>query len=165
MPFLSPAKLLVILVVALIVLGPEKLPQVARQLGALWSDFRAFRDRLESQVRDTFPDLPSTDRITQAVRSPITFLDGLADTHQANAGGAGMPSSVDTGRSEALVDGTDPASGDSAGGAGANGAGTGTPVPDRRAVGSARGGRPGTERAVHTPLPPWSDALGDPGMN
>jgi hypothetical protein len=76
-----------------------------------------------------------------------------------------MPSSVDTGRSEALVDGTDPSSGDSAGGAGANGAGTGTPLPDRRAVGSARGGRPGTERAVHTPLTPWSDALGDPGMN
>ena len=165
MPFLSPAKLLVILVVALIVLGPEKLPQLARQLGALWGDFRAFRDRLESQVRDTFPDLPSTDRITQAVRSPITFLDGLADTHQANAGGAGMPSSVDTGRSEALVDGTDPASGDRTNGAGANGTGTDTPVPDRRAVGSARSGRPGTERAVHTPLPPWSDALGDPGMN
>ena len=155
MPFLSPAKLLVILVVALIVLGPEKLPQVARQLGALWGDFRAFRDRLESQVRDTFPDLPSTDRITQAVRSPITFLDGLADTHQANAGGAGTPSSVDTGRSEGFVDGTDPARGESAD----------APLPDRRALGSARGGRPGTERAVHTPLPPWSDALGDPGMN
>ena len=165
MPFLSPAKLLVILVVALIVLGPEKLPQVARQLGALWSDFRAFRDRLESQVRDTFPDLPSTDRITQAVRSPITFLDGLADTHQANAGGAGTPPSVDTGRSETLVDGTDPASGDGTDAASTDGDGTGTPRTDRRAVGSARGGRPGTERAVHTPLPPWSDALGDPGMN
>ena len=165
MPFLSPAKLLVILVVALIVLGPEKLPQVARQLGALWGDFRAFRDRLESQVRDTFPDLPSTDRITQAVRSPITFLDGLADTHHPTAGDAGTPSSVVAGGSEGPVDGTTPARGDSATSDGTSGDGTGTPRPDRRAVGSARGGRPGTERAVHTPLPPWSDALGDPGMN
>ena len=39
-PFLSPAKLLVILVVALVVLGPDKLPKVARQIGGLWGDFR-----------------------------------------------------------------------------------------------------------------------------
>ena len=37
---LSPAKLLVILVVALVVLGPDKLPKVAKQIGSLWSDFR-----------------------------------------------------------------------------------------------------------------------------
>ena len=40
-PFLSPAKLLVILVVALVVLGPDKLPRVAKQIGGdLWGDFR-----------------------------------------------------------------------------------------------------------------------------
>ena len=70
MPFLSPAKLLVILVVALIVLGPDKLPKMAKQIGSLWGDFRKFRERLESDVRGTFPDLPSTDTIAQAVRSP-----------------------------------------------------------------------------------------------
>ncbi len=81
MPFLSPAKVLVILVVALIVLGPEKLPRVARQIGELWRDFRTFRERLESEVRDSFPQLPSSDTIAQAVRSPLTFLDNLADSH------------------------------------------------------------------------------------
>jgi len=85
-PFLSPAKLLVILVVALVVLGPDKLPKVAKQLGSLWSDFRKFREKLESGVRDTFPDLPSTDTITQAVRSPLSFLDTLADTHMSETG-------------------------------------------------------------------------------
>src|SRR5580698_198884 len=60
MPFISPAKLLVVLVVALIVLGPDKLPQVARQLGALWGDLRRFRSRLESDVRGAFPRLPPT---------------------------------------------------------------------------------------------------------
>jgi TatA/E family protein of Tat protein translocase len=78
---LSPAKLLVILVVALVVLGPEKLPKVARQIGNLWGDFRKFRERMESEVRGTFPDLPSTETITNAVRSPISFLDSLADSH------------------------------------------------------------------------------------
>ncbi len=80
-PFLSPAKLLIILVVALIVLGPDKLPKLARQIGGLWGDFRKLRERLESGVRDNFPDLPSTETISQAVRSPITFLDNLADSH------------------------------------------------------------------------------------
>lgn len=81
---LSPAKLLVILIVALVVLGPDKLPKVARQIGGLWADFRSFRERLESGVRETFPDLPSTETITQAVRSPVAFLDNLADSHAEN---------------------------------------------------------------------------------
>lgn len=82
---LSPAKLLVVLVVALLVLGPDKLPKVAKQLGGLWGDFRKFRERLELEVRDTFPDLPSTDTITQAVRSPLTFLDSLTDDPDENS--------------------------------------------------------------------------------
>jgi TatA/E family protein of Tat protein translocase len=82
-PFLSPAKLLVVLLVAIIVLGPDKLPKVARQIGSLWGDFRRLRERLETDVRGNFPDLPSTEKISQAVRSPITFLDSLADTHDA----------------------------------------------------------------------------------
>ncbi len=94
MPFLSPAKLLVILVVALIVLGPDKLPKMAKQIGSLWGDFRKFRERLESDVRGNFPDLPSTETIAHAVRSPLSFLDTLADSHSAenaatSAGGPG----------------------------------------------------------------------------
>jgi TatA/E family protein of Tat protein translocase len=87
-PFLSPAKLLVILVVALIVLGPDKLPKMAKQIGGLWGDFRKFRQRFESDVRGSFPDLPSTDKIAQAVRSPISFLDDLADAHGENGSSA-----------------------------------------------------------------------------
>jgi sec-independent protein translocase protein TatB len=83
-PFLSPAKLLVVLLVAIVVLGPDKLPKVARQIGSLWGDFRRLRERLETDVRGNVPDLPSTERISQAVRSPITFLDSLADTHDAD---------------------------------------------------------------------------------
>jgi len=85
-PFLSPAKLLVILVVALVVLGPDKLPKVAKQIGGLWGDFRKFRERLETEVRGTFPDLPSTETISHAVRSPLSFLDTLADSHSAENG-------------------------------------------------------------------------------
>jgi Sec-independent protein translocase protein TatA len=79
--FLSPAKLLVVLVVALFVLGPDKLPRVARQLGSLWRDLRTLRQKLESEVRGTFPDLPSADTISRAVHRPLSFLDDLADSH------------------------------------------------------------------------------------
>ncbi len=93
MVFLSPAKVLVILVVALIVLGPDKLPKMARQIGGLWGDFRRFRHRFESDVRGSFPDLPSTEKIAQAVRSPLSFLDTLADAH--SVGNEATSGSVD----------------------------------------------------------------------
>jgi sec-independent protein translocase protein TatB len=80
--FLDPSKLLVILIVALVVLGPDKLPGVARQMGAAWGEIRKFRERLETEVRGTFPDLPSTHQVAQAVRSPLSFLDQLADAHE-----------------------------------------------------------------------------------
>jgi sec-independent protein translocase protein TatB len=53
---LSPAKILVVLVVALVVLGPDKLPRVARQAGRLVSDFRKFRDGLNAEVREALGD-------------------------------------------------------------------------------------------------------------
>ncbi len=81
---LSPAKLLVVLVIALIVLGPEKLPQMARQVGAMWGDLRRWRKTLESEMRSTFPDLPPTHEVVQAVRSPLAFLDKLADAHDSS---------------------------------------------------------------------------------
>jgi sec-independent protein translocase protein TatB len=53
---LSPAKILVVLVVALVVLGPDKLPRMARQAGRLAKDFRKFRESVNSEVREAFGD-------------------------------------------------------------------------------------------------------------
>ncbi|MBO0715453.1 MAG: twin-arginine translocase TatA/TatE family subunit, partial [Acidimicrobiales bacterium] len=53
---LSPAKILVVLVVALVVLGPEKLPRMARQAGRLVNDFRRFRDSVNAEVREAIGD-------------------------------------------------------------------------------------------------------------
>jgi len=85
---LDPAKILLVLVVALIVLGPDKLPKAARQLGAAWGQLRQWRARLEEEVRGAVPNLPSTATITDAVRSPLSFLDRLADEHTGGAPGA-----------------------------------------------------------------------------
>src|SRR5579863_4763447 len=92
---LSPAKLLVILIIALVVLGPEKLPQVARQLGAAWHDLRQWRSRMEDEVRGAFPNLPPTHEVAQAVRSPLAFLDRLADEHERAMSDGETDSDVD----------------------------------------------------------------------
>ncbi len=76
---LDPAKLLVIAVVAIILLGPDKLPQVARQVGGAWRSFNQFRHRMETEVRNTMPDLPPTSEIARLARSPSALLDHLSN--------------------------------------------------------------------------------------
>jgi TatA/E family protein of Tat protein translocase len=75
----SPVKLLIVIVVAAILVGPDRVPQVARQLGAAWKAFRAFHERVEQEVRDNIPELPSTAEIARLARSPVAFLNQLAD--------------------------------------------------------------------------------------
>ena len=76
---LSPLKLLIVLVVALLVAGPDKLPQIARQLGGAWRAFRSFSSRIEDEIRSSVPDLPSTGDLARFARSPVALLDKLAD--------------------------------------------------------------------------------------
>lgn len=74
---LDPAKLLVILVLALVVLGPERLPKAARQLGAFFRDFMTWRAKIEDEVRSALPeiDLPS---IPTVPRGGLTgYLTGM----------------------------------------------------------------------------------------
>jgi sec-independent protein translocase protein TatB len=76
---LDPGKLLVIAVVAIILLGPDRLPQVARQVGGAWRSFNEFRHRMESEVRNTMPDLPDTSEIARLARSPSALLNHLSN--------------------------------------------------------------------------------------
>lgn len=150
---LSPWKIVVIVVVALLVLGPEKLPSVARQVGGFWGDFRRFRARLESEVRGVFPDLPPSHEVASAVRSPLAYLNRLADEHDRQATGDVEAPAPATGG----VDETSPPGA-------ANGAGTPERAPGRAALptASSPGGqwRPG-EVTDGLSLP----APDDPSMN
>jgi sec-independent protein translocase protein TatB len=75
---LSPLKLVIVLIVALVLVGPDKLPGLARQMGAAWKAFRGFSTRIEDEVRANMPDLPSTGDIARFARSPVALLDSLA---------------------------------------------------------------------------------------
>src|SRR5579875_3557659 len=67
---LSPEKLFIVLIVALVLLGPDKLPKLARQLGAGWAKLREFQQRMEQEVRE----------IVRIARSPVSYLNSLADS-------------------------------------------------------------------------------------
>jgi sec-independent protein translocase protein TatB len=75
---LDPGKMIVIAVVAIILLGPDKLPQFARQIGGAWRTFNDFRRRMESEVRSSVPDLPPTSEIARLARSPSALLAHLS---------------------------------------------------------------------------------------
>ena len=77
--FLSPVKIMVIVAVVLLLLGPDKLPDVAHRLGSSWRALKQLQERVESEVRDAIPDLPSTGDIARIVRSPINLLNQLSD--------------------------------------------------------------------------------------
>ena len=76
---LSPFKIMIIVAVVLVVLGPDKLPQAARQIGNGWRSLKQFQQRVESEVRDAIPTLPSSGDLARVVRSPVNLLNELAD--------------------------------------------------------------------------------------
>ena len=62
---LSIPHLVVIFVIALIVLGPEKLPQVARVLGKAMADFRRITTDFRIQIEDEMRDMERHTRVQQ----------------------------------------------------------------------------------------------------
>jgi len=79
---LSPLKILIVVTVALILLGPDKLPEVARQLGGAWRTLKGYQQKIEDDIRSVMPDLPATSEIARLARSPVNLLNSLADRAQ-----------------------------------------------------------------------------------
>lgn len=90
---LDPAKILVILALALVLLGPERLPKAARQVGAFWRDVQDFRARVEEEVRGALPDI-DIPKIPSIPRGGVTgYLTGMmadADRATRSPGRAGV---------------------------------------------------------------------------
>jgi TatA/E family protein of Tat protein translocase len=76
---LSPLKLLVVAAVIMLLLGPDKLPEVAHRLGAGWRALKNLQEKMEAEVREAIPDLPSASEIARIARSPVSLLNQLAD--------------------------------------------------------------------------------------
>ena len=52
MPSLGPAEIIVILVIALLVFGPNKMPEIARQVGRGMREFKRVQQHLSTEPRD-----------------------------------------------------------------------------------------------------------------
>ena len=70
MPSLGPAEILVILVIALLVFGPNKMPEIARQVGKGFREFRRVQQHLKSELRDVVSEFDGAD--VDAVRPAPT---------------------------------------------------------------------------------------------
>ena len=60
MPSLGPAEILVILVVALLVFGPNKMPEIGRQVARGVREFRRVQQHLSSELQSVVADLDPT---------------------------------------------------------------------------------------------------------
>jgi sec-independent protein translocase protein TatA len=58
MPNLGPAELFVIFIVALLVFGPNKLPEIGRQVGKAIREFRRVQHSLTDDFQDAFAEEP-----------------------------------------------------------------------------------------------------------
>lgn len=63
----------------MLLLGPDKLPEIAHRLGSSWRALKRLQERMENEVREAIPDLPSTSEIARIVRSPVSLLNQLSD--------------------------------------------------------------------------------------
>jgi len=67
---LSPIKIMLIVAVALLLLGPDKLPEVAHKMGSSWRALKRLQEKVEAEVREAIPDLPSTSEIVRIAEAP-----------------------------------------------------------------------------------------------
>ena len=81
---ISPIKIMVILTVIVVLLGPDKLPEVAHKLGSYWRSLKGFQQRVETELREAIPDLPSSHDIVRIVRNPVQLLDEFASRKPAS---------------------------------------------------------------------------------
>jgi sec-independent protein translocase protein TatB len=70
---LSVPHLVVIFIIALIVLGPEKLPQVARILGKAMTDFRRITTDFRVQIEDEMREMERHTRLQQMTAAPSPY--------------------------------------------------------------------------------------------
>jgi len=75
---LGPAEILVILVIALLVFGPNRLPEVGRQVGRTMREFRRFQQVMKRDIDEVFRDDEVTD-VSHAAAPPPTLPPKVED--------------------------------------------------------------------------------------
>ncbi len=79
---LDPTKIAIILIVALLVLGPDKLPGFVKQAGAWWGEFQRIKARLQAEVNGAVSQIntvaaPFSETFTSASTSVSGFVQSV----------------------------------------------------------------------------------------
>ena len=93
MPSLGPAEILVILVIALLVFGPNKLPDIARQVGRGMREFRRVQQHLGGELRDVVSEFDTSTEPEEPdfPTSGFPASDLPASGKQSSSGGDPVP--------------------------------------------------------------------------
>ncbi len=89
---IGPAELLVVLVIALLVLGPSKLPDAARQVGRALGEMRKLSSGFQAEMRDALKE-PVEGKPT-ASKSVSASTSGSSSTSVASTTSASLPAST-----------------------------------------------------------------------
>ena len=92
---------------SMMIRGTRRPRRAARQLGSAWRSLKSLQEKIETEVREAIPDLPSTGDIVRIARNPVNLLNSLAD--RVDDGLTDTPTepateSADTGTPEAVTD-------------------------------------------------------------
>lgn len=92
---LDPAKLLIVAVVALIVLGPEKLPGVLRQAGRYWSVFKSIRDTVQGEMSQVLTQVTSVGTsVSETLVDPLSQMKGRYSAMKTQVSESFLPSGL-----------------------------------------------------------------------
>lgn len=93
---IGPLEILVVLVVALLVLGPQKLPDAARSLGRAIGEVRRYTAGFQNEMRDAFAEPPLVASPPPEVPSEtpaVSDVPAVSDTKVGEAPPAVEPAS------------------------------------------------------------------------
>jgi sec-independent protein translocase protein TatA len=88
---LQPTHILFILVVALLVLGPKRLPEVGRSLGKGLRDFRGAMSGIEEHASSVFSEPESSSTSSPAIDSVIQTIEPAEETETVLVNTASTP--------------------------------------------------------------------------
>src|SRR3974377_157443 len=80
MPSLGPAGTLALLVAALLVLAPDKMPEIAKQVGKGFREFRRVQQHLKSELRDVVSEFDSPGQSPSVEQQAVPMLPPRDDT-------------------------------------------------------------------------------------
>ena len=95
---LGPLELLAILVVALLVFGPDKLPEIGKQVGKAMKEFKQFQAHVHEQARDVI------EPITGPIMGTGPFSGGSNGPAPTNISGGPIPTGNNVPRSATIQD-------------------------------------------------------------